>query len=307
MKKGLTLSMLVLLLLTAGYQFSQSGAEEDLKNRYMNLPVDWHAKCALVKLDRAIVEAERGGNQDKLKMLRQGRQSLSTAIARYGEYIGNPTQMTRPVDPAASPLGLLTHLWRTKEEMIQHRAASERSPTAPDVSLEEIKALDKAINEAIDAMHKAVDAVESARGWTVHSDGMFLSIQTPPGFKATKNSNFRLCLTWIPPGGKEVEKALFVSVRPNKDKLQPYEHQPQAITRERGEHSDLEVIEERRGYLGVSGMWFSYSYTWQNKKLIGQIHHYTDSYYVWEIKYLAVASKFDEEEGEGIIRSVQRK
>ena len=307
LKRGMALFVMTLLLIAVGSPLSQSGPDEDLKNQYLNLPVDLQAQCALAKLNRAIEEAGGGGDQGKLQLLRQGRQWLATAIAKYNEYIGGPTQTTRPVDPAASPMGMLTHLWLAKEGMIQHRASSQRSAAPSNLSPERINALEKAINEAIDAIGKAVEEVESARGWTVHNDGMFLSIHVPPGFRAAKNPSYRLYLTWLPPGGRDVEKALFVSVAPNKDEAQPYEHQRRAITREREEHSDLVVIENSRGYGGVSGLWFTYGYTWQSKELTGLIHHYTDAYNVWEIKYLTVASKFDDEECEGIIRSVQRK
>ncbi len=86
-------------------------------NPIESLPPDLQAQCALVKLDLAI-QAGSGGSQSKLKHLRQGRQWLTEAIARYGEYIGTSTQLSRSLDPAASPFGLLTHLWLAKEGMI---------------------------------------------------------------------------------------------------------------------------------------------------------------------------------------------
>jgi hypothetical protein len=298
--------LMILLLFPAVTAFSQSETDQDLKYRYGNLPPDWQAQCALVKLDRAIQEGS-GGSQSKLQHLRQGRRWLTEAIARYGEYIGTPTQLSRSLDPAASPFGLLTHLWQAKEGMIQHRASSELFDDPSNLSEEELKALEKAINDAIDAIKKAVAEVEASREWTVHSDGMFLSLQAPPGFKAAQNPNFRLYLTWRPSESSGVEKAVFVSVTPNKDNLQPYEHQALAIKRERGEHADMVVIEDSRGILGVPGNRFLYGYTWRNSELQGVIHHLNHKGNVWEIKYLSVENRFDEEECEGIIRSVIRK
>ncbi len=144
-------------------------------------------------------------------------------------------------------------------------------------------ALEKAINDAVDAI---VAEVEASREWTVHSDGMFLSIQVPPGFKAAQNPNYRLYLIWRPSEGHSVEKVVFVSVKPNKDNLQPYEHQARAIKRERGEHANMVVIEESRGILDVPGNRFLYGYTWENLELHGIIHHLNHNGTVWEIKYL---------------------
>ena len=303
--------LIILLLFPAVITLAQSGSDQDLKYRYLNLPPDLQAQCALVKLDRAI---QAGGSQSKLQHLNQGRRWLTEAIARYGDYTSPPNQTfpktartTQSIDPAASPFGLLTHLWRAKEGMIQHRATSQLHEVPADLSPEMLKAQEKAIKDAIEAMTKAVAEVEASREWTVHSDGMFLSIQVPPGFKAGQNPAYRLYLTWRPAEGSRVEKAVFVSVMPNKDNLQPYEHQARAVTRERGEHADMVVIEDSRGLLGVPGSQFSYGYTWGNMELQGVIHHFNHNNNVWEIKYLSVINRFDEEECEGIIRSVIRK
>jgi len=67
------------------------------------------------------------------------------------------------------------------------------------------------------------------------------------------------------------------------------------------------VIEDSRSYPGIQGPWFSYGYTWGDMELQGVIHHFNHNDNVWEIKYLSVANRFDEEECEGIIRSVIRK
>jgi len=233
--------MIILLLWPAVSASAQSGTDQDLKYRYGNLPPDLQAQCALVKLDHAI-RGESGGSQSKLQHLRQGRRWLTEAIARYGEYMGPPnqtfpttTRLTQPLDPAASPFGLLTHLWLTKEGMIHYRDTNRLFGDTSNLSSERAKAQEKAINDAIDAMQKAVAEVEASREWTAHSDGMFLSLQVPPGFKTAQNPDYRLYLTWSPSQGRRsVEKAVFVSVMPNEDNLQPYEHQTRAIAREPG-------------------------------------------------------------------------
>jgi hypothetical protein len=191
--------------------------------------------------------------------------------------------------------------------MIQHYAGSQLYEAPDELSPEMLEAQDKAIKDAIEAMRKAVAEVEASRDWTVHSDGMFLSLQVPPGFKAGQNPAYRLYLTWRPEKGSSVEKAIFVSVMSNKDNLQPYEHQARAVTKERGEHPDMVVIDDSRGLLGVPGSQFTYGYTWGNMELHGVIHHFNHNDNVWEIKYLSVANRFNEEECEGIIRSVIRK
>ncbi|MFC2166201.1 hypothetical protein ACFLT2_14540 [Acidobacteriota bacterium] len=304
-------ALLILLLFPAVVTLAQSGGDQELKYRYLNLPPDLQAQHALVKLDRAI---QAGGSQSKLLHLNQGRRWLTEAIARYGEYTSPPNQTypttnrtAQSIDPAASPFGLLTHLWRAKEGMIQHRATSQLYEVPPELTPEMLKAQENAIQDAIEAMRKAVSEVEASRGWTVHSDGMFLSLQVPPGFEAGQNSAYRLYLAWRPAKGSRVEKAVFVSVMPNKDNLQPYEHQARAVTRERGEHADMVVIENSRGLLGVPGSQFTYGYTWGNMELQGVIHHFNHNNNMWEIKYLSVTNRFDEEECEGIIRSVIRK
>jgi hypothetical protein len=311
LEKVKALMLTILLLFTAVLTLAQSGNEQDLKYKYLNLPAGLQAQCALIKLDRAI-QAE--GSQSKLQHLNQGRRWLTEAISRYEDYTSPPNQIgpktsrtTHSIDLAASPFGLLTHLWRAKEGMIQHKATSQLHEVPADWTPEMLKAQDKAIKDAIEAMRKAVTEVEASREWTIHSDGMYLSIQVPPGFKAGQNSAYRLYLTWRPDNNSNVEKAVFVSVMPNTDNLQPYEHQAQAVTRERGEHADMVVIESSRGLLGVSGSQFTYGYTWSNMELHGVIHHLNYKNNVWEIKYLSVANRFDEEECEGIIRSVIRK
>lgn len=303
--------LIILLLFPVVATPAQSGGDQELKDRYLNLPPDLQAQCVLVKLDRAI---QAGGGQNKLQHLNQGRRWLTEAIARYGEYTSPPNQ-TNPrtstsiqsIDPAASPLGLLTHLWRAKEGMIQNLARSRLNAPPSGLTPEGLMAWEKAIHDAIDAMEKAVAEVEASREWTVHSDGMYLSLQVPPEFKASQNPAYRLYLTWRPTPGGRVEKAVLVSVTPNKDNLQPYEHQARAVTRERDEHADLVVIEDSRGLLGVPGSRFTYGYTWGNMELQGVIHHFNHNDNVWEIKYLSVANGFDEEECEGIVRSVIRK
>jgi len=303
--------LLILLLFPAAVTLAQAGGDQELKYRYLNLPPDMQAQVALVKLDRAI---QAGGSQSRLQHLNQGRRWLTEAIARYGVYSGPPNQTnpttnrtTQSIDPAASPFGLLTHLWRAKEGMIQHHARSQLHKAPSGLSPEMLKAQEKAIKDAIEAMRKAVAEVEASREWTVHSDGMFLSLQVPPGFKASQNPAYRLYLTWRPAEGGGVEKAVFVSVMPNKDNLQPHEYQARAVTQEREEHPDMVVIEDSHSLLGVPGSQFSHGYTWGNMELQGVIHHFNHNDNVWEIKYLSVTNRFDEEECEGIIRSVIRK
>ncbi|MBN2433624.1 MAG: hypothetical protein JXQ27_19335 [Acidobacteria bacterium] len=65
------------------------------------------------------------------------------------------------------------------------------------------------------------------------------------------------------------------------------------------------MIESDRTYPGVRGRWFQVAYTWEGKEIFGVMYHVTNRNYIWEIRYIARVDSFDEEECEGIIRSVQ--
>lgn len=304
-KKAQITILISFLFLTSAFAGPGSMRLQELKHRYINLPADFQARCALVKLDRILQTGRL--TREKLQYYRAGRSWLTDAIDRYEEYMGSPTQLSQPLDPSASPLGLLTHLWLAKDGMVHSQDTNRLFSDNSNLSPERRDVLKKALSDAIESMRKAIAEIETSRQWNVHSDGMFLSLQVPPGFKAAQNTAYRLYLTWRPAEDSDIEKAVFVSVLPNKENLQPYEHQARAVKREREEHADLVVIEDSRGTPGVPGSRFLYGYTWSNMELHGVILNFNHKGNVWEIKYLSVANRFDEEECEGIIRSIIRK
>jgi hypothetical protein len=298
--RSATLLFLAILILAGGPGFPQQADIQTLKDEYLAFPAGIQARCALYKLDRLLEQKRASGEDKDMQQLEEGRKWLASAVEHYDKLSDQDAYGDRG-NPARSPLGLMQHLWRAQEGMNQDLASFQVSATP-----EGYDALNATFRQAVAAMDKAVAALEAARGWTEHSDGMFLSIQVPPGFWPRQNINYRLFFNYRPPPDyKEVTKALFVTVEPNQEKKSLHDYQLDEIVRERQEHPDAIMISGDQSYPGVRGRWFHYAYTWQGKEIFGVMYHVTNRNYIWEIKYITLAATFDEEECEGIIRSMQ--
>lgn len=307
---------IMLLLLPTGL-LVQSGGDNDPDRRaeYLNLPADGQAVCARYKLDR-LIEQRSDDPAETLRHLAEGQRWLAIAIDQYAAYsFTNPTSpFDKPAEvragsagPAASPLGLMQHAWRALEGMRQLQATRNLSTAAPPESTVDLQARYRALDEAIEAMGKAVDALEAARGWVEHGDGMFLTLRVPPEFLPGQNPDYRLCFDWREPESREVGKSLFVSVTRGRPDTNVRDSQQHALEREKTLLPDLVVIEHDQFIPGIRGSWFSYQGTWRGIAVTGLIFHQADRNYIREVKYIARSGLFDSEEGEGIIRSVREK
>ncbi|MCK5057625.1 MAG: hypothetical protein KAT34_13270 [Candidatus Aminicenantes bacterium] len=324
-KKKLRLGFIILIIIPSILVFSQSSNVSDLKKEYQNLPPGLQARCALYKLNQLLEKLNQSGNAAKLQKYQQGRKWLETALKKYEDYV-TPSNIgvTSPYerrekkdflaegyvgkgDPTKSPFGLMKHLWLAREGMMQRQATRKLSSGPSTLSPEEAKRYRLVLDKAVESIRKAVKTLEDARGWIEHSDGMFLSIKVPPGFRPYKNPKYRLDLTWRPPKSFEIEKVLFVSVEISEKDKYASDYQRKAVIRERKDHPDLVVIESGQHFPGVEGIWFTYGYTWKKKKLTGLIYHYKYGIFIWEVLYTALGNRFNEEECEDIIRSIQRK
>jgi hypothetical protein len=295
-----TLLFLLMVILTAGQGFPQEAVDQTLKDKYQAYPAEIQAHCALYKLDRLLEQKRAGGEDKDLTKLEEGRKWLASAVENYDK-IAAAGISGDEAEPARSPLGLMQHLWRAQEGMHQRLASFQVSSTPAGYD-----ALNATFRQAVADMDKAVAALEAARGWKEVSDGMFLSIQVPPGFWPRQNISCRLFFNFRPPPNyTEVTKALYVTVEPNKENKPLRDYQLDEIVRERQNYPDAIMLESDQAYPGVRGRWFQYAYTWEGKEIFGVMYHVTNRRYIWEIKYIALVDSFDEEECEGIIRSVQ--
>jgi len=316
-RRSITRSLVILLLAAPNGSFVRPGLDDETDRRaeYLNLQADGQAVCTRYKLDR-MMEQGLDGPAERRRHLAEGRRWLELAIEKYAAYsFVNPTSpfdqpakvWTGKGGPVASPLGLMQHAWRALDGMRQLRATRNLSTAAPPESTVDLQARYRALDEAIEAMGKAVDALEAAQGWVEHGDGMFLTLRVPPEFLPGQNPDYRLCFDWREPESREVGKSLFVSVTRGRPDTNVRDSQQHAPEREKILLPDLVVIEHDQFIPGIRGSWFSYRGTWRGIAVTGLIFHQADRNYIREVKYIARSSLFDAEEGEGIIRSVRGK
>jgi len=293
-----------------------AAAAQDQRAEYLDLPPRPQAECARYKLDRLLERLRGKGPAETLQKLAEGRQWLEIAIGKYDSYsLPNPVSpFDKPAEvyagkggPAASPLGMMQHAWRALEGMRQLLATRNPSVPSSGVSAAKLKGCEQALNEAADAMQKAVEALEEARKWVEHNDGMFVSMKMPPGFLAGKNPKYRLCFDWLSPGSGELGKSLYVSMERNAQGLAAYDYQQKTVDREKSSLPNLVVVESNRSFPGLHGNWFTYGATWEGKEISCLIYYQADRYFVLEVKYIAQSRLFDEEECEGIIRSIRER
>ena len=306
--RGMTLNFLMVtfIVLLSILLFSVSSEASDLEDQYLNLPNYLQLKCAEYKM-KQLIEKLRSSNSHpkKLAKMELAHQWLLKASKNYDEFRDTNSYYTGKKDPEESPLGMMKHLWLAEEGMKQSMYNWGISPHSPDLTMEREKALTETIKEAVAAISRAVEQAEAARGWVRHTDGMFFSIETPPEFKSYKDPSQRLNLQAVSPRS-QTEKVLLVSVERQNKNIERWEYQDSVIAGVQEKFQDAIVIDRNMRFPGISGRWFSYEYTWEGKKIKGLIYHYIGSW-IWEIRYLALADKFDLEECEGIIRSLDRK
>ena len=306
----LGLALMVLVSATP----AQSTADQELAYKYMNMPAEFQALCALYKLDRLIAREKAAGNSDRARQYEQGRTWLKEAINKYNEYaFVNPVspgeqefeERKRRDIPPKSPLGMWQHVWRAQEGMHQLIATRNLSGDPPGMSYEEIQARHKAMDKAAQTMDKAVAVLEAGRGWKSVTDGMFFNAQVPPRFMPGKHLDYRLYMDWRAENSREVAKALFVRVTKKGEAAYANDYQEKALEREKKIHADLTVDIKGQSYPGIRGNWARYAYTWKGMQLQALLFHRVSNKYVLEIIYLAEAGRFDAEEAEGIVRSFE--
>ena len=293
-------------------ELSRGGAEERKEQKkpektiydFSVWPLEEKLNVALQRLDQAIRNSQSAEQRNGYS---RGRDLVDLSKREYLRYRGPEGPLfSGSTDPADCPYGLMKVLRICHEDVLQSRASWQRSPRSPDMTEAAIKNASDAIRAAEEAMAKAVQAVADLRGWRTHTGQNGAMVQTPPAFEVFKPENWPLALRVLNASG-QVERSVLITWHAKPENLSEREFQDQAIATHKREHPDLRDLEAWQHWPGVTGSWFSYRYTWEGQEIKALVYQNPWGPLPWELRYMAPPAKFDIEECEEIIRSLEQK
>lgn len=287
-------------------QFAVTGEETQVQRTYdfSVWPLEEKLNVALQRLDQAIRNSQSAEQRNGYS---RGRDLVDLSKREYPRYRGSEGPLfSGSTDPADCPHGLMKVLRICHEDVLQSRASWQRSPRSPDMTEAAFKNASDAIRAAEEAMAQAVQAVIDLRGWRTHTGQNGAAVQAPPAFEVFKPENWPLALRVLNASG-QVERSVLITWHAKPENLSEREFQDQAIATHKREHPDLRDLELWQQWPGIAGNWFSYRYSWEGQEIKALVYQNPWGPLPWELRYMAPPAKFDIEECEEIIRSLEQK
>jgi hypothetical protein len=297
------------LIATGSFTVTKGGATASppVKKRVFDFsvwPNEEKLKVALQRLDAAIAALPAGTRRDGHL---RARQLVVAAQQAYLRYRGpDRVLFSGSTDPADCPHGLVRVLRICAEDLRQTQGGFARLPRPAGVSPDAVKAQGEALRQARDSIDQAVHEATAHRGWVAHRGPNGALVQTPPGFEAIEAGDWPLALRTRNAAG-ESDRVVLITWRAMPQNSTYADFHRRAMEQQKQEHPGLEVLRSAQRYPGQPGMWTTYRYRWEGKEIEALLYQHPSGLLPWEVRYLAPAGRFDDEECEEIIRSLRRR
>ncbi|MCU0235804.1 MAG: hypothetical protein MUC72_01810 [Acidobacteria bacterium] len=275
----------------------------DRSGAFADWPLDSKLETALVRLQAASGAAksdrEQQGYAEALDLVRRAK----------GEYLAfrgaEAPIHSGSTDPADCPFGLMKVMRICAEGLIQSNAEWQRSPRSPQLSAAAAQQATNAILAAEQAFQQATGIVDGLQGWTTHTGHNGMIVRCPPEFKVRPNKNFPLALH-VQDALEKDERVVLITWKYMPSDLTEWQFQEKAIHAHKNNFADFQLLESWQQWPGVPGHWFWYRYRWEGQDITALIYQNAFGPLPWELRYLAVADRFNGEECEEIVRSLRR-